>query len=348
MTNIAQQKHTAFFALRRLGKSALIHHVFYLLSKKNRQKCIYIDLYASQNSQDFTKQLANSIYRLFPEKKGIGKSFWEFIKLFRPLVSVDELSGAPTLTLDIVQPKQLEKTIPQLLFFLDQQNIKTVIAFDEFQQILNYPEKNIEALLRTVMQQLKNITLVFCGSNQAMMHHIFNSAKRPFYSSCVNLQLQQIEPALCQQYIKQTFSNYKYNINDDELEYIFDFTDGYTYYTQRLCHDVFELGNKQVTREDINKAILAIFYEMSGSFFQYRNLITSNQWQLLNAIAEEEKIIQPYSKNFIQKFHLGSSAIVKRSLEALLEKELIYKNGTEAQMHFAVYDKFLMRWLQRK
>jgi AAA+ ATPase superfamily predicted ATPase len=348
LAHIAQQKHTTFFALRRLGKSALIHHVFHLLKTKRNQQCIYIDIYATQNLKDLTNLLANKIYALFPEKKGIGKSFWEFIKLFRPVLSIDELSGTPELSLDIAQPKQLEKTIPQLLYFLDQQKIKTVIALDEFQQILNYPEKNVEAILRTVMQQLKNTTFIFCGSNQSMMHELFNSAKRPFYNSCASLHLQQIDSIVYKQFIKKAFLAYKYKIQDDAIEYILDFTGGYTYYTQRLCHDVFEQKVKQITLAQIKQAILSIFYEMKGNFFQYRNLLTATQWQLLTAIGMEEKVPQPYAKQFIQKYKLGSSAIVKRSLESLLDKEMIYKNEIDDDVHYAVYDKFLMRWLQRK
>ncbi|MEI6881680.1 MAG: ATP-binding protein [Bacteroidota bacterium] len=347
LSNIAQQKHTTFFALRRLGKSSLIHHVFFLLNKKRNQKCIYIDIYATQNLKDLTNLLANSIYNLFPEKKGIGKSFWEFIKLFRPVISIDELTGTPELSLDIAQPKQFEKTIPQLLQFLDKQNIKTVIALDEFQQILTYPEKNVEALLRTIMQQLKNTTLIFCGSNQSMMHEIFNSAKRPFYNSCANLHLQKIDNDIYHQFIKNTFLKYHYKIPDEVTDYILEFTDGYTYYTQRICHDVFELREKKITQTHINHTILSIFYEMKGNFFQYRNLLTPTQWKLLNAIATEEKVIQPYSKLFIHKYKLGSSAIVKRSLESLLDKEMIYKDEIASEAHYAVYDKFLMRWLQR-
>lgn len=347
LSNIAQQKHTTFFALRRLGKSALIHHVFHLLKKKRNQQCIYIDIYATQNLKDLTNQLANSIFSLFPEKKGIGKSFWDFISLFRPVLSIDELSGTPELSLDIAQPKQLEKTIPQLLQFLDKQKIKTVIALDEFQQILSYPEKNVEALLRTIMQQLKNTTFIFCGSNQAMMHEIFNSAKRPFYASCSSLHLEQIDRILYHDFIKKTFLNYRIKIQDDTIDYILDFTDGYTYYTQRLCHDVVELKTKQVNETHVNQVILSIYYEMKGIFFQYRNLLTPTQWKLLNAIAMEGNVSKPYASQFIQKYNLGSSAIVKRSLESLLDKEMIYRNGLAVEMHYAVYDKFLMRWLQR-
>lgn len=346
IANINNHSHTAFFALRRLGKTALIQHVFYHLSKQRNRKCIYLDIYATQNLKDLTNLLANSIYNVFPEKKGIGKKFWEAIKLFRPVLSIDSISGEPSLSLDISQPKQYEKTIPQLLNFLDQQPIKTAIAIDEFQQILTYPEKNVEAILRSTMQQLKNVTFIFCGSNQAMMQQIFNSAKRPFYASCNTINLQKIDSELYEKFIKSTFTKYKYKIENAEIETILNYTNLHTYYTQSLCHELFANQQKNIQAATIQKVTYKILTEKEGTYFQYRNLLTATQWQLLKAIAIEEKVIQPYAKQFINDHNLGSSAIVKRSLESLLQKEMIYKDTSIAEPYYAVYDKFLMRWLQ--
>ncbi len=346
IANINNHSHTAFFALRRLGKTALIQHVFHFLSKRRNRKCIYLDIYATQNLKDLTNQLANSIYNVFPEKKGIGKKFWDAIKLLRPVLSIDAMSGEPSLSLDITHTKQYEKTIPQLLLFLDQQPVKTVIAIDEFQQILSYPEKNVEAILRATMQQLKNVTFVFCGSNQAMMQHIFNSAKRPFYGSCNTINLQKIDKTLYKDFIQNTFKKFKYKIADAEVETILDYTNTHTYYTQSLCHELFANQQKNITATTLQQAIRKLLLEKEGTFFQYRNLLTPTQWQLLKALAKEEKVVQPYSKHFIGEYHLGSSAIVKRSLESLLDKEMIYKDNSIKEPYFAVYDKFLMRWLQ--
>ena len=73
--NISNRKHIAFFAQRRVGKTALIQHVFYLLKRK-KTECIYLDIYATQNLKDFTNELANSIYQAFPTQKSMGKKFW--------------------------------------------------------------------------------------------------------------------------------------------------------------------------------------------------------------------------------------------------------------------------------
>lgn len=346
LKNIHNQNHTAFFALRRMGKTALIKHVFYLLQKQKKVKSIYIDIYATENLKDLTNTLANSIYQIFPPQSSIGKRFWESLKLLRPVISIDALSGAPELSLDITQPKQFEKTIPQLFQFLDSQQTKVVIAIDEFQQILSYPEKNVEALLRTTMQTLQNTTFIFCGSNQAMMHQIFSSAKRPFYASCSNINLQKIDTAIYHSFIKKLFTNYKYKISDAIIDEILEYTQTHTYYTQKICNEIFATKIKHITSDILQDVKFSIIKENEGNYYQYRTLLTSSQWHLLKAIANEEKLQQPYNKKFIGQYQLGTAAIVKRSLEALLQKEMIYYNTTVEQAYYAVYDKFLLRWLQ--
>lgn len=345
LKNIRQNDHTAFFALRRMGKTALIQHVFDRLSKQKSIQCIYLDIYATQDLKGLTNQLANSIYSAFPQKTGIAKKFWELVKLFRPVVSIDPMSGSPELSLDIHEPKQLEKTIPQLLSFLSQQPIKTVVAIDEFQQILTYPEKNVEAILRTALQQLKNVTMIFCGSNQAMMQEIFNNAKRPFYASCKTINLQPIEPSIYTEFIDRIFKEYKRRINIDAIEDILNYTLGHTYYTQVFCNEVFQTAIKNIELAHLNEIKQKILLEREGVFYQYRNLLTPTQWNLLKAIAKEIKLYQPFNKNFIGKYNLGSSAIVKRSLEALLEKEMVYRDIAIAEPYYTVHDKFLLRWL---
>ena len=347
LNNIQNQSNTAFFAQRRIGKTALIQHLFYLLERK-KNICLYLDIYATQNLKDLSNQLANAIYQVFPANKSIGKQFIETIKLLRPVVSFDEVSGNPQLSLDITQNKQFEKTIPQLLLFLDKQNIKMVIALDEFQQVLNYPEKNVEAILRTVMQQLKNTTFIFCGSNQKMMHQIFNSSKRPFYASTKNINLKKIKTSVYGDFIKNQFEKHRIKVESESIDLILRLTDCHTYYTQRLCHDLFAANHKIIKTEYIGQTLFNIITENESVYFQYRNLLTPTQWNLMRAIAAEEKVEKVYAQSFIYKHKLGSPANVKRSLESLLDKEMIYHSTENETPYFEVYDKFLMRWLQRK
>lgn len=345
-SHIKNNKNTTLFAIRRLGKTGLIHHVFDSYTKNNKIACIYVDILGTKNLKEFTNQLATAIYNRFPENRTIGKKIVGIIKLLRPLISYDVLSGTPELSFELGEAKLYEKTIQQLFAFLDKQNIKIVFAIDEFQQILEYPEKNIEALLRTHIQQLKNTNFIFCGSNQKMMHEIFNNAKRPFFASCSNIYLNFITSKEYEIFISEMFKRNKKSISTDSVSFILDWTKQHTFYTQYFCNFLFALNIKKIELEDVQKTAIEILNQNESVYYQYRNLLTDAQWNLLRAVAKENKLFKAHSKLFISTYKLGTSSMVTRGLESLLEKEMIYYNAGVEQPYYEVYDKFLMRWLQ--
>jgi len=338
--------HTSIFAQRRIGKTGLIKHFFNHIKKEEEIKCLYIDIFSTQNQAEFTKALSNEIFHIFPPGKSIGRKFMEAIKSFRPVLSYDSLSGAPELSLDIADDKTKEKSIQEIFRFLDEQQTPLIIAIDEFQQITEYPEKNTEALLRSIMQQMRHISFIFCGSNLRLMTELFNNSKRPFYSSCQSMYLGKIDQADYATFIKKHFENAKRSITDESIAFILDWTGRHTYYTQYLCNQVFACGETRTDLTSTQQICKAILDQEQMVFFQYRKLLTADQWNLLKAVAKEQKVIQPYSNGFISKYHLKSSANVKRSLESLLEKEMLYSETTASETFYEVYDKFLMRWMQ--
>lgn len=347
-TFMNQGIHVTLFAIRRLGKTGLIHHVFYPYQKNSNVQCIYLDILPTQELADLVNLVATAVYNHFPAKSTLGKKILEFIKTLRPLVQFDDLSGKPSLTLTLETTSQKEHSLANLLRLLDQQNKRVVFAIDEFQQILSYPEQNTEAILRTIMQELKNTSFIFSGSNQKMMHEIFNSAKRPFFASCANMQLDLIPQDSYSQFILEKFEERKRKIAPECIDFICSWTKRHTFFTQHLCAHVFMLNKTDVQMEDVRQAALNILKLNEPNFYQYKNLLTEGQWKLLCAIAKEEQVTQPQSKSFIKKYELGTPALVKRGLEALLNKELIFQVSNIEKPYYEVYDKFLMRWVQHK
>lgn len=214
-----------------------------------------------------------------------------------------------------------------MLHFLDAQEINAVIAINEFQQILNYPETNIEVLLRSSAQLLKNVDFIFSGSNHAMMLEIFNSAKRSFNASTKSLHLQKIDSGEYFPFIGNHFERDGFCIDDSCIDLILELTCSHTYYTQYLCNQLFAGNKKNIGIEAVTGVWNKILHQNEGIYFQYRNLLTTAQWKLLKAIAKEQKLGQPYSKNFIHKYNFGTSAIVKRGIDSLIQKEMVYYNA---------------------
>ena len=94
-----------------------------------------------------------------PEKfiKKIGEIFTGI----RPVISFDPNTGAPTLQINIQTAEDADKSLQKIFAYLKNSGKKIVIAIDEFQQIINYPEKNVEAVLRTNIQRAVGINFIF-------------------------------------------------------------------------------------------------------------------------------------------------------------------------------------------
>ncbi|MBX7206028.1 MAG: ATP-binding protein [Bacteroidia bacterium] len=348
LKNVNGNLNTTLFAIRRVGKTGLVKHVFHKLERQKKALCIYTDIFATKNLREFTNTLATAIYNKLPENRGLGKKITEFIKRLRPVISYDPLTGSPEVSVDFSKNSGYEKTIQQLFEFLNSQNTKIVIAIDEFQQITHYPEKNTEAFLRTHIQSLKNTVFIFCGSNHKLMYEMFNNAKRPFYASCANMNLDYIKTSDYAGFISKQFAAHRRKITPEAIEFILEWTYCHTYYTQFLCNRLYESAGKNCTLGDVLAVCEQIHNQEEGIYYQYRNMLTQSQWNLLKAVAIDERIHRPNGKDFIHKHKLGAISSINRSIESLLEKELIHKAVNVPEPYYMMNDKFLMRWLQRK
>jgi len=241
INNLQNGNSTTIISIRRIGKTGLIQHVLSQLPAG--WKGIYVDILETENLNQFLNIIATGILNAMPEKSSTGKKFWNFVKSLRPLIKFDPLTGAPQASFDIKQT-EVEMNINSVLQFLEKQENKILIAIDEFQQILNYPEKNTDAWLRTRIQLLKNINFIFSGSQQHLMTELFTSPKRPFFRSTSMLKLNKINKTVYRNFIVELFIRYKKEISPELAEEIIDWTAAHTYYVQQLCNRVFSVTKK--------------------------------------------------------------------------------------------------------
>ena len=345
--NVTNGVNSTLLSIRRMGKTGLIQHLFHKLSKRKDVYCLYADIYASQSQKDLIGQISTAILKAFPPKKSVGKKVMDFITGLRPVISYDNLTGQPEVSFQFSQSRQQEQSLEHLFQFLDSLDAIIIIAIDEFQQISQYPEKNTEALLRTLIQPLKNTRLIFSGSSRHVLTQMFTSNKRPFFGSTRLLELKSIVQQDYENFITQKFADNRRRIDADALKFICNWTRLHTYYTQVVCNRLFAKGYPKISLPLTQAACSELLEEQEANFFQYRNLLTATQWQVLHAIAKEDKLYQPNAKDFISRYRLGTPSNVKRSLDALMTKEMIYQEPDATGNFYRVYDCFLSRWLER-
>lgn len=338
--------HTTLIADRRMGKTGLLKHVAHHL-KLQGIKSIYLDVYATQNLREFAIELLSAIYQTVPPKTGLGKKFIQLLQNLRATLSFDPVSGHPQISLDYKESQQYIQSMSAVFQLLEQQKQCIVVMIDEFQQLATYPEKTMEAVLRTQMQQLQYTRFIFSGSNKHLLSAIFGDHARPFYNSTQWVELHPIDATVYSQFIRHHFEKNGKGLSDEVIQEILRFSRRHTYYTQAVCNRLYATQYKQPDLFDLASLLDQMLDEQQAVFLQYRQLLTSLQWRLLEAIALEEKVHNPTAKKFIKKYDLGATSAIQRALAALVQKEMIFKSHDDAGYFYQVYDCFLSRWLEK-
>ena len=333
-------------SVRRMGKTGLIKHLFYQLPAN--WKGIYVDILSTETMSQFLDAFATAVIQSMPEKETLGQKLWNFIKSMRPVISFDSLTYLPQASFEL-RAKEAENHINSILQFLEKQDFKVVVAIDEFQQITKYPEKNADAWLRSVIQQMNNVKFIFSGSQQHVINDLFNSPSRPFYRSTVMQSIGKIDQGNYFQFILKWFIFGGKKISDSIIDEMLTWANMHTFYVQLICNRVYSCGVQEITGEVWREEAYKLLKELEVVFYNYRNMLTGPQWNLLRAIAIERVVYSPTSKDFIAKHGLGSPSTVLRSLKALLDREMIYSSFTdEGVIHYSMYDVLFQRWSESR
>ena len=62
----------------------------------------------------------------------------------------------------------------------------------------------------------------------------------------------------------------------------------------------------------------------------------------------EDRVNEPTSQDFLKKYDLSNASTVRKSLHAILDKEMIYETPGQVKPVYEVYDVFLSRWFHWK
>jgi len=339
-------RNVTLIAPRRMGKTGLIRHAFYRLKEQEPDiVTLYMDIYSTQSMGDFVRLFANTVLgKLDTAPQKALNRIGQFVRSCRPVFTFDELTGVPKVTIDVA-PQEEESTLKEIFNYLGSSEKRCYIAIDEFQQIAEYPEKGIEALLRSYIQFLPNVNFIFAGSKQHLMQEMFTSAARPFYHSADMLELKAIVPEIYIPFIAGHFKKRNRRIASDDIERVYNLFKGHTYYVQKAFNEAFAdtPEGEECTLETIRAAIDNMVASNDTIFREILSNIPEKQKELLYAIAKEGEAERITSAAFIKRHSLASASSVQSAMKKLLEKDII----TEINKVFSVTDKLFAMWMNR-
>lgn len=342
---IENSQNVLIFSQRRFGKTSLIKRVFEELDPR-RIITVYVDLYPVLSEEDFIRIYARAVSEVvtsgFQERI---KKLASVFKRLRPVWSTDQ-TGEWKFTVDIKTneiPPAIEDVLESLNRYVEKEGQRAAVCFDEFQQVTQLKTDRLEKYMRSIFQTHEKISYIFMGSKKHLIHDAFNNPNRPFYRSSMPFPLERIKAEELISFIKSKFEKSGKTISDSLAAKIVSECESHPYYVQYLGHILWEnvIDEKKVADRDFQLSFDTMLQRESSAFMATWDLLSLKQKQVLIALAGAGKIEQIFASDFIHKYKLGAASSVQRTVNSLLEKELVDKTDGV----YSIIDVIFKKWI---
>ena len=333
-----------------MGKTSLLLRV---LKNLDREKYIgaYIDLWPTDDEASFITANAKGISQAMGTTAGdVIAASKKFFSRLAPKVSLGD-DGLPKISFEynptVEQAKKsLEEVLAVPQHIASETGKRVAIVFDELQRILEYDDDHVERLLRSIIQRQNNVAYIFLGSQKHLISDMFLNRKRPLYSAADHFPIGPIEVKHWRPFIREKFEASDRKIGTQVIEQICELTQGHPFYTQHLCHAIWERcePGKEVTRDDIRKGVQVVLAREASAYTALWESLTINQRRFLRGLAVEDHHVSPYSSAFLQKYGLGHPSSIQRLSSALIKRDVIDRDARS----YLISDRFLRIWIRER
>lgn len=341
---IQNGRDVALISPRRIGKSGLIQHFFNQSDIKEQYYVFFIDIYATTSLAEFVYTLGKEIYaQLKPQSTLWKEKFFQIISSFRIGFKLDSMTGEPSFDLGLGDIQAPQTSLDEIFDYIEEADKPCIIAIDEFQQISEYAEKNVEALLRTKIQMCHHAQFIFSGSKRHVMSNMFNTPSKPFYQSAISMGLEPIPVLTYTSFATRLFEERDKHIDKEVIEAIWTQYDGYTWFVQMMMNELYALtpSGKTCTAMMIDEARRNVIMSQEQSYKDMMANLPPKQKIVLQAIAREGIAQNITSAKFIKKYNLNSASSVQSAVKMLLKNDIVTQTNNE----YKIYNFFFSEWL---
>lgn len=345
ITKVTNGENLVLMAARRVGKSKLIDFCLESSAIKDHFVPISIDILRTSSINEFAFELGKAIFEQAARKSAkMLKMVVNTLKSINGNFGYDPISNTPTFSLSLGDISNPLYTLEEIFDCIERADKKCIIAIDEFQQIAYYPEKNMEAVLRTHIQQCNNANFVFSGSERHLITQMFSEKARPFYNSADIMNLEVIPLDKYTEFAVSLFRQFDKDIDEESIAQVYQIFDGNTYYIQKVMHEAFnQTAPKGKADIDMTESIIhSMILDNDYKFSEILSRLTLPQKELLYAIAKDGITKQITSSAFIKKHNLRSASSVQSAIKKLMEYHLV----STSKATYYIDDQLMRLWLE--
>jgi hypothetical protein len=328
---------------RRVGKTSLICEA---AGGVRKRRMLYADLLEIKTSDDLCRRIVKALISLEREGGVLEKTLKSLAQL-RPSISLDPLTGAPTITLDAtarLSPESIDGLLDMIARMHRRGSL--VVVLDEFQDILNLGDHaEALAILRGKIQFHGSIPYVFAGSVRSRMADIFTDPDSAFFKSATAIEVGPIDPTEFRRFIRRRFARGRRTLVEGTLARILAIANEVPGDVQQLCAALWETTSHRarISEKNIPEALELIFARESKGYEAALARITGQQLRCLVGLARMGGKA-PLSKDFLRGTGIALPASVRRALTRLVALKIVYRQEGE----YRLVNPFFGAWLVYK
>jgi hypothetical protein len=347
LSSAESNTNVVLFSPRRYGKTSLALRVQAMLAKQG-YVTIYCQLFGVDSILDAASRMARGALGAIHARESLlekGKRFLKYFSSFRPVFKPSQEGISVTVEPDSSEDplELLERILEELGDFALKSRYRLNVVLDEFQEITRLKESaQIEGIMRGKIQAQK-ISYFFLGSRRGILLAMFSDRKRPFFQSAMNLELPPLPQEDLVAFLSNLFSQEGKNCPEALCADIASIVNQHPYYVQRLAKEVYDLGKKEISKEDVNRALENVVDAERYAFEANLSRLSIPQVRVIRTLAENPSE-EMLSGQFINKCGLPPSSVQfardKLKAEDLIERD--YPSGV-----WRVVDPVFAMWLKK-
>lgn len=324
--------NTILISPRRWGKSSLVEEASRKYAKKN-VRFVFLDLFKCRTPEEFYEAFVQACFKATNSK--MEEAFQFATKWMKSLVP--NLSFQPDQQSEFTIKFNLTKTVkeseilnlPQLM--AEKKGLRIIVCIDEFQNIQHFPYPvEFQRKLRGYWQTHSGVHYCLYGSKRHLMVQLFESSDLPFYKFGAVHYLKKIDLAEWIPFVENKFKKNGKSVSHEQIATLCEAMEMHSYYVQQVFQILWYISGNRVKASDVEEALQRLSQQNELQFQKIVEGLTTYQLNYLKAICSEVKSI--HSKDAIKQFSLGTTATIQRSIQALLQKDVIDTMGKEVML----------------
>lgn len=325
---------------RRMGKTSLLYET---VRQLNRYRMLYVDVLEIKTADDLCKRMVKALISM-EQQAGLLERVLKSLSQLRPVVSIDPLTGQPSVSVDAgvrLRPDSLDGILD--LVRESHKRTRLVVAFDEFQDILNLTDaKETLAVLRGKIQFHKDIPYIFAGSVRNQMSEIFTDPESALFKSAIAVDVGPLDREAFAGFLADKFALGKRVVDEGAMARVIEIAENVPGDVQELCEAIWETtAYRDAIREArIGPALELIYARESKGYEAALVQLTGHQLKCLIGLARMGGKA-PLSSAFIQGVGITGPASVKKALNRLVKLKTVYRHEGE----YKFVNPFFKTWL---